>query len=145
MRHRKTGRQLNRSVSHRKAMFRNMVTSLLKYDRIKTTDAKARELIKLADHLITLGLRGDLHARRQALAIIREKPVVHKLFADIPERMGNIKGGYTRIIKLVRRPGDATFMALVEINYQSEAMQEPAKEKKLDKSEPEKEVSPEDD
>ena len=81
MRHRKAVLKLNRTPSHRKAMFRNMVTSLFKYERIQTTGAKAKELRRWADHLITLAKRGDLHARRQALAIVREKDVVHKLFA----------------------------------------------------------------
>ncbi|MFW6334905.1 MAG: 50S ribosomal protein L17, partial [Desulfosalsimonas sp.] len=76
MRHRKGGLKLNRTGSHRRAMFRNMVTSLLKHDRIKTTDAKAKELRRWADHLVTLAKRGDLHARRQALSIVNEKAVV---------------------------------------------------------------------
>jgi len=115
MRHRKAGVKLNRTTSHRKAMFRNMVTSLFKYDQIKTTDVKAKELRKWADHLITLAKRGDLHARRQALSIMREKDVVHKLFEEAGERFGNINGGYTRIIKLGRRPGDAAPISLIEL------------------------------
>ncbi len=82
MRHRKQGRKLNRTSSHRDAMFRNMVTSLFKYERIKTTDAKAKELRVWADNMVTLAKKGDLHARRQALAVIREKAVVHKLFEE---------------------------------------------------------------
>lgn len=96
-------------------MFRNMVTSLLKYDRIRTTDAKAKELRKWADSMITLAKRGDLHARRQVLAVVREKDVVHKLFNDADERFGSTNGGYTRIIKLGLRPGDAASMSLIEI------------------------------
>ena len=115
MRHRKAGLKLNRTPSHRNAMFRNMVTSLLKHERIRTTGAKAKELRRWADHVITLAKRGDLHARRQALAIVREKDVVHKLFAQAAERFGAISGGYTRIIKLGRRPGDAAPVALVEL------------------------------
>ncbi len=115
MRHRKSGVKLNRNSSHRKAMFRNMVTSLLKYDRIRTTDAKAKELRKWADSMITLAKRGDLHARRQAMAVIREKDVVHKLFNEAEERFGGVNGGYTRITKLGLRTGDAASMSLIEI------------------------------
>ena len=115
MRHRKSGIKLNRTTSHRNAMFRNMATSLFKYDRIKTTDAKAKELRRWADQLITLAKKGDLHARRQALAIIREKEVVHKLFEEAQDRYGRISGGYTRIVKLGRRPGDAAPVSLIEL------------------------------
>jgi large subunit ribosomal protein L17 len=115
MRHRKAGLKLNRTPSHRNAMFRNMVTSLLKHERIRTTGAKAKEIRRWADHMITLAKRGDLHARRQALAIVREKEVVHKLFEQADERFGAVSGGYTRVIKLGRRPGDAAPMSLVEL------------------------------
>jgi large subunit ribosomal protein L17 len=115
MRHRKSGIKLNRSASHRKAMFRNMVTSLFKNDRIQTTDAKAKELRGWADHLISLAKRGDLHARRQALSIIREKDVVHRLFENAPKRFGSRTGGYTRIVKLGPRQGDAAPMSLIEL------------------------------
>jgi large subunit ribosomal protein L17 len=96
-------------------MFRNMVTSLFKHERIRTTGAKAKELRRWADHIITLAKRGDLHARRQALSIIREKGVVHKLFEEAHERFGNSAGGYTRIVKLGRRTGDAALMSLIEL------------------------------
>jgi large subunit ribosomal protein L17 len=96
-------------------MFRNMVTSLFKHERIRTTGAKAKELRRWADHIITLAKRGDLHARRQALSIIREKGVVHKLFEQAHERFGNSAGGYTRIVKLGRRAGDAAPMSLIEL------------------------------
>jgi large subunit ribosomal protein L17 len=96
-------------------MFRNMVTSLFKHERIRTTDAKAKELRRWADQIITLAKKGDLHARRQALAIVREKDVVHKLFEQAQERFGKINGGYTRIIKLGRRPGDAASVSLIEL------------------------------
>ena len=101
--------------SHKKAMFRNMVTSLFKYDRIQTTDAKAKELRHWADHIITLAKRGDLHARRQALSIVREKDVVHKVFEEAPKRFESVAGGYTRIVKIGRRPGDAAPVSLVEL------------------------------
>ncbi len=115
MRHRKASLKLNRTTSHREAMFRNMVTSLFKHERIRTTGAKAKEVRRWADHVITLAKRGDLHARRQALSIIREKGVVHKLFAEANERFGRSAGGYTRIVKLGRRAGDAAPMSLVEL------------------------------
>ncbi len=115
MRHRKTGLKLNRTASHRDAMFRNMVTSLFKHQRIKTTDAKAKELRRWADRLITLAKRGDLHARRQALAIVREKDIVHKLFEDAQNRFGKTSGGYTRVIKIGRRAGDAARVSIVEL------------------------------
>jgi large subunit ribosomal protein L17 len=115
MRHRKASLKLNRTTSHREAMFRNMVTSLFKHERIRTTGAKAKELRRLAEHLITLAKRGDLHARRQALAVIREKDVVHKLFDEANEKFGHSAGGYTRIIKLGRRAGDAAPMSLIEL------------------------------
>ena len=115
MRHRKAGSKFNRNSSHRKAMFRNMVTSLLKYERIKTTDQKAKVLRGWADHIITLAKRGDLHARRQALAIIPEKAVVHKVFEEAPKRFAAVSGGYTRVIKLGRRHGDAAMMSLIEL------------------------------
>ncbi|MDY6904219.1 MAG: 50S ribosomal protein L17 [Thermodesulfobacteriota bacterium] len=115
MRHRKTGKKLGRTGSHRNAMFRNMVTSLLKHGKIKTTDTKAKELRRWADHIITLAKRGDLHARRQALAIVREKNVVHKLFEDAGQQFGARNGGYTRLTKIGVRPGDAAPMTLVEL------------------------------
>jgi len=115
MRHRKSGVKLNRTSSHKNAMFRNMVTSLFKYDRIQTTDAKAKELRRWADHIITLAKRGDLHARRQALAIVREKAVVHKVFEEAPKRFASVSGGYTRIVKIGRRPGDAAPVSLIEL------------------------------
>lgn len=115
MRHRKASLKLNRTTSHRQAMFRNMVTSLFKHERIRTTGAKAKELRRLAEHLITLAKRGDLHARRQALAVIREKDVVHKLFDEANEKFGHSAGGYTRIVKLGRRAGDAAPMSLIEL------------------------------
>jgi len=115
MRHRKASLKLNRTTSHRLAMFRNMVTSLFKHERIRTTGPKAKELRRLAEHLITLAKRGDLHARRQALAVMREKDVVHKLFDEANEKFGHSAGGYTRIVKLDRRTGDAAPMSLIEL------------------------------
>jgi large subunit ribosomal protein L17 len=115
MRHRNAGVKLNRTTSHRQAMFKNMVTSLFKYDRIRTTDVKAKELRRWAEHIITLAKRGDLHARRQVMAIVQEKDVVHKLFESADKRFGTLNGGYTRIIKIGRRPGDAAPISLIEL------------------------------
>ena len=115
MRHRKAGVKLNRTSSHRKAMFRNMVTSLLKHEKIQTTDTKAKALRAWVDHIITLAKRGDLHARRQALSIVREKNVVHKLFAEATEKFGGRDGGYTRITKLGMRVGDAAPVSIMEL------------------------------
>ena len=115
MRHCKAGLKLNRTSSHRNAMFRNMVTSLFKFDRIQTTDIKARELRRWADHLITLAKRGDLHARRQAMSILREPGVVYRLFDQAKERYGDRAGGYTRIVKIGIRPGDAAPVSMIEL------------------------------
>jgi large subunit ribosomal protein L17 len=115
MRHRKAGLKLSRKTGHLNAMFRNLVTSLFKHDRIRTTDTKAKELRRWADHIVTLAKRGDLHARRQALAIVQEKAVVHALFEKAAERYGSTAGGYTRLVKLGPRPGDAADMTLVEL------------------------------
>ncbi len=130
MRHRRAGVKLNRTTSHRQAMFRNLVTSLLKHDRIQTTDVKAKELRRWVDHIITLAKRGDLHARRQAMAIVREKDVVHKLFEEAGRRFGDLKGGYSRIVKIGRRPGDAAPISLIEL------MSSEAKPKKSRKKSP---------
>jgi large subunit ribosomal protein L17 len=139
MRHRKAGVKLNRTSSHRDAMFRNMVTSLFKHERIRTTDVKAKELRRWADNLITLAKRGDLHARRQALAIIREKDVVHKLFAEATERYGAVSGGYTRIVKLGRRPGDAAPISLIElVSSEDDRKKKKTKKKKKAKAPVEK-------
>ena len=115
MRHNKAGRRLGRTTSHRVAMFRNMVTSFLNHERITTTDAKAKELRSIAEKMITLGKRGDLHAMRQAAAYIRDKKVVTKLFSTIAPRYSNRAGGYTRIIKLGIRPGDNAPLSVIEL------------------------------
>ncbi len=115
MHHGKSGRKLGRTTSHRLAMFRNMVTSLLEHERIYTTLPKAKELRRWADWVITLGKQGDLHARRQSMAFIRSKSVVHKLFADLAQRFQDRPGGYTRIIKVGFRRGDASPMCIIEL------------------------------
>jgi large subunit ribosomal protein L17 len=127
MRHRKAGKRLGRTTSHREAMLRNMVTSLLEHERIVTTTPKAKEVRRLADRMITLAKRGDLHARRQAMAVIRSKNVVAKLFADLKNDYQDREGGYTRIIKTGNRVGDAASMAIIElVNYQEKDADTPA-------------------
>ncbi len=142
MRHRKSRLKLNRTSSHRKAMFRNMVTSLFKHERIRTTDVKAKELRRWADNLITLAKRGDLHARRQALSIVREKNVVYKLFEEASEKYGAVSGGYTRIVKLGRRPGDAAPISMVELisKEKSKKKKKTTKKKKIKDTVEEKQV-----
>ena len=115
MRHLKKGRKLNRSPSHRLAMLRNMATSLLRHDRITTTDAKAKELRRWADWLITLGKDGSLHARRRALSFVQDKAVVARLFSELGPRFQDRNGGYTRIVKIGRRRGDAAPLSVIEL------------------------------
>jgi large subunit ribosomal protein L17 len=115
MRHKKDGRQLGRNTGHRRALFRSLVTSLLDIERIETTEAKAKEISSIAEKMITLGKRDDLHARRQALAYIRTEQVVAKLFDDVAKRFDGRNGGYTRIIKTRNRLGDGAPMAMVEL------------------------------
>ena len=115
MRHRKRGRQLGRDTDHRRALFRNLVTSLLEHEKIETTEAKAKELREIADRMISLGKQGDLHARRLALAYLQSKSVVVKLFSDIAPRFTDRKGGYTRLIKTRIRPGDGARLSVIEL------------------------------
>lgn len=115
MRHQKAGRKLGRDSGHRVSMLRNMVTSFFNDERIETTDARARELRKLAERMITLGKQGDLHARRHALAVIRDRGVVKKLFEDIAPRFQERQGGYTRIFKAGHRVGDGAFLSVIEL------------------------------
>jgi large subunit ribosomal protein L17 len=117
----KFGSKLGRTTSHRKAMLRTMVTSLLKYEKIQTTDMKAKELKKVADKMITLGKRGDLHARRQAASYVRERDVVGKLFGEMSERYKDRAGGYTRIVKSGYRAGDNAPMSIIEFVRNAEA------------------------
>jgi large subunit ribosomal protein L17 len=115
MRHRNKGRELSRTASHRRATLRNLATNLFKHERIETTTAKAKELRPFAERLITLAKRGDLHARRLAAGKIYDPEVVGKLFADIGPRFSQRPGGYTRILKLGTRKGDAAEMSLIEL------------------------------
>lgn len=122
MRHLKKGRKLNRSPSHRLAMMRNLVTSLLRHDRIETTDPKAKELRRWSDWMISLGKEGGLHARRQALAVIRDKAVVRKVFDILAPRFKDRPGGYTRTVKIGLRRGDNAPLSLVEVIPEQEAL-----------------------
>ncbi len=115
MRHRKAGRKLGRTKSHRKALLSNLVRALLVEERIKTTEARGKELISVADRLITLGKRGELAARREAARIVKDKGIVSKLFDEIAPRFAERQGGYTRLIKLSPRLGDAASLVLVEL------------------------------
>jgi large subunit ribosomal protein L17 len=115
MRHLKSGRKLNRTSSHRWALMRNLITSLLRDERIQTTDPKAKEVRRWADRVITLGKQGSLHARRQALGIVCDKAIVRKLFDTLAPRFKDRPGGYTRIIKIRRRRGDAAPISLIEL------------------------------
>jgi len=125
MRHRKAGRKLGRTAAHRKAMLRNMVTSLFEHERIVTTVPKAKEAGRMAEKMITLGKKGDLHARRQALSYIRSKQVVAKLFDDIAVQFSSRNGGYTRVIRTGIRHGDAAPMAILElVGYEEEIIED---------------------
>ena len=115
MRHRVAGRKLGRTTAHRMMMFRNMVTSLLDKERIRTTLPRAKELRPIAERMITLGKRESLHARRQALAFVKDPLVVTKLFETLAPRFAQRNGGYTRIIRLGHRDGDGAPMAIVEL------------------------------
>ena len=115
MRHAKAGRKLGRDSAHRKALYANLACSLIEHGRIRTTEAKAKAVKPYAEKMITLGRRGDLHARRQALSELRSQEVVHKLFADVAPRMPDRPGGYSRIVKLGQRQGDAAEMVYLEL------------------------------
>jgi len=115
MRHRVAGRKLSRTSSHRRALYRNLVTDLLRYEKIVTTEAKAKSVKPLAEQVLTLGKEGSLHARRQALAYLTDAKVVEKVFAELGPRYANRPGGYTRLIKLGPRSGDNAPMSQLEL------------------------------
>jgi len=115
MRHLKRGRKLGTDASHRKAILQGLATALLTHERIKTTEPKAKEVRSLIDKLIGWGKRGDVHARRLAMAELKDKELVHKLFDDIAPRFEGREGGYTRILKLGPRKGDAAPMVILEL------------------------------
>jgi large subunit ribosomal protein L17 len=140
MRHRCAGRQFGRDTSHRKALLRMLVTSLLKNEKIETTVAKAKEIRPLTEKMITLGKRGNLHARRLALSFIHDESVVRGLFAQIAPRFSSRNGGYTRIVMTRTRPGDAAPMAVIELVERQK--QEPGEAKKTGKKKTDNTVSP---
>ena len=115
MRHQRAGRKLGRDAGHRKALYANLTASLIEHGRIKTTLAKAKEVRPVAEEMITLGRRGDVPARRQALKFLRSQDVVHMLFSDVGPRFSDRPGGYSRIVKLGPRQGDAAEMAYLEL------------------------------
>jgi len=130
MRHLRAGRKFNRSASHRAALLRNLVTSLLRHERIRTTDPKAKELRSWADRMIGLGKEGTLHARRQALAVIQDEAVVHKLFDTLAARFKDRPGGYSRVVKIGWRHGDAAPVSIVELLPAETKAEAPSGEKK---------------
>jgi len=136
MRHGCTGRQFGRNSGHRKALLRMLVTSLLKNEKIETTSAKAKEIRPLAEKMITLAKRGDLHARRQALSFIHDEAVVSSLFSLIGPRFAARNGGYTRIVPTRNRPGDAAAMAVIELVEREK--KEAAETKKSEKAKTQK-------
>jgi large subunit ribosomal protein L17 len=115
VRHQRHGKKLGRDAAHRKALYSNLAGALIEHGRIKTTVTKAKAVKPIAEQMITLGRRGDLHARRQATAFLRSRDVVHKLFADVAPRFKDRPGGYARIIKIGPRPGDSAEMAYLEL------------------------------
>lgn len=140
MRHQKRGRQLGRNTKHRRALFRNLVTSLFEHERIETTEAKAKEIRGIAERLITFGKKGDLSARRRAAAYLMDKKIVQKLFSDIALRFEDRNGGYTRLIKTRVRIGDAAKMTAIELVVQPE-ISKPEKQEKKEESSEEKKAS----
>jgi large subunit ribosomal protein L17 len=129
MRHRVAGVKLSRTAAHRRALFRNLVTTLLEREAVRTTDAKAKELRRWADRMITLGKQGTLHARRRAAALLRRRSVLRKLFDEIAPRNAARQGGYTRVVKLGPRRGDAAPLSLVELVERHRAGEKPADKK----------------
>jgi large subunit ribosomal protein L17 len=115
VRHQRAGKKLGRDASHRKALYANLAGALIEHGRIKTTVTKAKAVRPFAEQMITLGRRGDLHARRQAMALLRSQEVVHRLFADVGPRFKGRAGGYSRIVRIGPRPGDAAEMAYLEL------------------------------
>jgi large subunit ribosomal protein L17 len=115
VRHQRAGKKLGRDSAHRKALYSNLAGALIEHGRIKTTVTKAKAVKPLAEQMITLGRRGDLHARRQATAFLRSRDIVHHLFAEVAPRFKDRPGGYTRILKLGPRPGDSAEMAYLEL------------------------------
>ena len=133
MRHRVKGRKLGRTASHRKATLIALATALLRHKRIKTTLAKAKETRGIVEKLITKARKGDLHSQKQVIDVIKDKEVVKELFSDIIPKVGDRPGGYTRVIKLGNRLGDAASMAVIELVDYNDIMTAKAEEKKEEK------------
>ena len=142
MRHLKAGRKLNRTSSHRKALFRNLAAALFHHESIKTTNPKALELRRVADRLISLAKSNSTHAARLAFAYLRDKEAVKKLFSDIGTRYANVNGGYTRVLKLGCRKGDAAPMALIELTQKKDQEEQEKTRKKEAKAAKAKEKKP---
>jgi large subunit ribosomal protein L17 len=115
LRHQKSGRKLGRDAAHRKALYANLAAALIEHGRIKTTEAKAKEVRPIVEEMITLGKRGDVAAHRHAVAFLRSKSVTRRLFADVAPRFADRPGGYTRIVKIGPRQGDAALMVYLEL------------------------------
>jgi large subunit ribosomal protein L17 len=140
MRHQKKTVKLGRTADHRRALLANQVCALIEHQRIKTTLAKAKAVRPLAERMVTLGKNGSIHARRRALAVLRQKGIVKKLFDDIAQRSAERNGGYTRIVKLGARKSDSARMAFIEwVDAEHIAEEKPKKEKKAKRKEPEAE------
>ena len=140
MRHRRSGKKLGRDSAHRRALYANLAASLIEHGRIKTTVAKAKEVRPVAEQMITLGRRGGVHARRQALKFLRSQDVVHKLFSDVGPRFADRDGGYSRIVRIGPRLGDAAEMAYLElVDFTPEA---PAPRRRRQPEEAEQEPEP---
>ncbi len=142
MRHQRAGRKLGRDASHRKALYANLTSALIEHGRIRTTAAKAKEVRPVAEQMITLGRRGGVHARRQALKFLRSQDVVHKLFSDVGPRFADRDGGYSRIVRIGPRLGDAAEMVYLElVDFLPEA--KPVRRRRAPEQEQEQEQEPE--
>jgi large subunit ribosomal protein L17 len=140
MRHLNRGRKLSRTSSHRKALFKNLVLALIRHERIRTTDAKAKELRRFADRMVTLGKQGDLAARRRAFAFMRSRDAVTKLFDEIAPRFKDRNGGYTRVVKFGVRHGDAAPLSIIEFTgAEAETKKKKPRRRKTEKEAPEQE------
>jgi large subunit ribosomal protein L17 len=135
MRHQNRVKKMNRTKSHRETLFMNLANALFDHESIKTTNPKAMELRRVADRLITLAKKKDLHSLRLAFAFLRDKKIVRKLFSDIGDRYTAINGGYTRVVKIGLRKGDAAPMAIIELTQKKEPEKEPEKGKAKPKKE----------
>ncbi len=141
MRHARTGKKLGRDSAHRRALYANLAGALIEHGRIKTTVTKAKAVRPIAEQMITLGRRGDLHARRQATAFLRSRDVVHRLFADVAPLFKDRPGGYTRIVKIGPRAGDAAEMAYLElVDEEYVAQEREARQTVVDEPAPEQDA-----